>query len=179
MNDKETAAIIYRINANLRSDSRMDETMVKAKVKEWQRMLADLTFEQVNAAMDIHYATSTYEPMIADIRKISADNANGAYPTWEEAYMEISRAISNFGRYRQDEMLANLRPATQQAFLCMGVDSFLNEDIEDGAGTLRAQFRDIYKNVVERKQKYGVLPDRLKGLIDGAGIKTITGGETK
>jgi len=133
----------------------------------WADLFADIPFDIVKTAVQKYILTAQYQPSIAAIRQMCVEIANGESMSWEKAYLEFQTAVSRFGRYRIEEMMSSLSPQTRQTVQCMGVDSMLNEDVEDGSGTLRAQFRDVYKNVSERENKYAALPDKLKTLISG------------
>lgn len=140
----------------------------------WCDLFADVPFEIVKLAVQKYILTAIFPPTIAAIRQMCAEITSGRIPSWEEAYEEVKRAVGKFGRERPQEFLDSLNLTTGEAMRLFGVKEFCNYNIEDGDGTLRAQFRDTYRNVSERENKQTQLPDRLKVLIGEIGIKQIT-----
>jgi hypothetical protein len=64
--------------------------------------------------------TQKFSPQISDLRSISASVANARIPDWDEAWADVTKAISYYGYYRQDEALEMMDELTLKAVKTLG-----------------------------------------------------------
>lgn len=125
----------------------------------WDRMLADLDYALVNAAVDRHTATSRFPPTPAAIREAALAVAVGEVRPGADAWADVLAAIGRFGRYRSpgvdfdfgDQVLdACVTPAIWRE-LCDGENRTAD----------RARFIELYDKAAathRRQQLTGSLP---------------------
>jgi hypothetical protein len=125
----------------------------------WDRMLADLDYALVNAAVDRHIATSRFPPTIAAIREAALAVAAGEVRTGLEAWADVLVAMGQFGRYRS--------PGTDFEFyddvINVCVTPTIWREFCDGENQTadRARFVDMYEKAAathRRKQLTSSLP---------------------
>lgn len=143
----------------------------------WYRELSDIPYTVAEAALRKYVATNKFSPTIADIRELSATVTNGDKPLWSDGWEEVLRAIKMFGSYRETEALQSMTETTREAVKRMG---FRNICLSENIMTERANFRTIFEQLADRKQKNAQLSTGLTMLISGLQErKEIESGECK
>lgn len=130
----------------------------------WYRELSDISYTVAEAALRKYVATNKFSPTIADIRELSATVTNGDKPLWSDGWEEVLRAIKLFGSYRETEALQSMTETTREAVKRMG---FRNICLSENIMTERANFRTIFEQLADRKQKNAQLSTGLAQLISG------------
>lgn len=99
-----------------------------------------------------------------------------------EAWRLLNQATAKFGGRRGDEALEWIEaqsPAAAEAVRCLGFRDYCMSNVEDQA-TWRAQYRDIFRNVSERKRREDLHPQIEGGFQKpkpiGAGVLKQIGG---
>lgn len=141
------------------------------KVHVWHEMLGDLDYAVASMAVNKIIMQNTFPPAIAEVRKAVTELMNPEQVTSSEAWGEVTRAIRNYGYYREEEALASMSPITAQLVRYMGWREIcLSEDI----GVIRGQFLRMYDQIVARKQKEQLLPSMMREQL--ANLRLIEGG---
>ena len=128
----------------------------------WYAQLQDIPYKVAEAALNKWVATNRWSPTIADLRELAADVAVGEAPDWGDAWHNVMRAVSKYGYNRQSEAMDFLDDVTREAVRRVGwYDICMSENV----GVERANFRDIYNTLQERKQKERLVPPQVAVLI--------------
>lgn len=128
----------------------------------WYAQLQDIPYKVAEAALNKWVATNRWSPTIADLRELAADVAVGEAPDWGDAWHNVMRAVSRYGYNRQAEAMKFLDDVTREAVRRVGwYDICMSENV----GVERANFRDIYNTLQERKQKERLIPPQVAVLI--------------
>lgn len=120
--------------------------------------LRTVPYEAVMAAARTHVATSSFFPTIAELLKPIAEATVGSEPA-EQAWLEVKRAISRWGRY-QPWQFAN--PITTAAVEALGKESLCSAD--ETLVAERAHFMRIYESYRQRE-------------LEGVRVAAVTGRE--
>jgi len=147
------------------------------KVHVWHEMLSDIDYAVANIAIKKLIMQNTFPPSIAEVRKAVTELMNPEQVTSSEAWGEVTRAIRNYGYYREEEALASMSPITAQLVRYMGWREIcLSEDL----GVVRGQFLKMYQQVAEREHKEQLLPvtlrDDIKKIASKFSLKLVKGG---
>lgn len=78
----------------------------------WYRLLNDLTYEQVSAALHKHMQSSVYPPKVADLRKGAVEISAG----YRESGNEVWQRIDDIVRYRLPVGMPDCREVAQREF---------------------------------------------------------------
>lgn len=149
------------------------------KVQVWHEMLGDLDYSIASMAIKKLIMQNTFPPSIAEVRKAAIEMINPERVTSSEAWGEVTRAIRNFGYYREEEALANMSPITARVVRYMGWrDICLSEE---PSGVLRGQFLKMYEQVANREVEERLLPsafkDEVKQLAGKMDLRLLEGGK--
>lgn len=125
----------------------------------WYSLLRDLEYNVCSAAIQAYMLRNKFPPTIADIRELAQEIKHGEAPTWEEGWNKVLLAIRKVGMYREAEALETLDPITRQVTERLGFQNLCKSTNETAD---RANFRDVYKQIVERQKKEEQLPPALK-----------------
>lgn len=147
------------------------------KVQVWYEMLGDLDYAVASMAVKKIIMQNTFPPAIAEVRKAAAELTNPENLTSSEAWGEVTRAIRNYGYYREGEALASMSPTTAQVVRYMGWREIcMSEDI----GVIRGQFLRMYEQIATREQEKQLLSTtmqtEIKKLAKKYDIRLIEGG---
>lgn len=119
-------------------------------VELWYRQLSDIPYEIANGALDRWVASNKWPPTIADIREAAVDLVEGETEDWSEGWEAVIKAIGRWGMHREAEALANMPETARKTVQRLGWQNIcLSEDIS----VERANFRQIYLSISERKKK--------------------------
>ena len=132
------------------------------KVQVWYEMLGDLDYAVASMAVKKIIMQNTFPPAIAEVRKAAAELTNPENLTSSEAWGEVTRAIRNYGYYREGEALASMSPTTAQVVRYMGWREIcMSEDI----GVIRGQFLRMYEQIATREQEKQLLSPTMQAEI--------------
>jgi hypothetical protein len=135
--------------------------------------LLDMDYEVFKLAIDRHYATSKFMPLIADIRAAAMNNAlhQAGVPTPAEAWGEVAKNLRkskqvNVGTLTSVNRLDDhdwSHPLVRQAAEEIGWEDlyWLYKEGDTGAyNSSRARFQDAYREMVSGlKELYTLTPD--------------------
>ena len=150
------------------------------KVQVWYEMLGDLDYAVASMAVKKIIMQNTFPPAIAEVRKAVTELMNPEQVTSSEAWGEVTRAIRNYGYYREEEALASMSPITAQLVRYMGWREIcMSEDI----GVIRGQFLRMYEQIATREQEKQLLSTtmqtEIKKLAKKYNISLIEGGNAE
>lgn len=126
-------------------------------VKVWYSMLKDLPYDTLSLAVQIHIATSTYPPTIAELRAKCADILV-QHDDWTEAWSKVLDVVSGYGLSNGQEGLKQLDAVTVEAVKRVGYWAICNSE---NISIERANFRAAYEQIVAREKQNAVIPQRL------------------
>ena len=138
----------------------------------WFVQLQDIEYKTAELAVSKWVSTNKWSPSIADIRETVTGITQEA-DDWSKGWERVQKAIDNFGRYREAEALDSLDEISRDAVKRIG---FLQICDSENIAVDRASFRDIYKQIADRKRIDAQMPAQLKALIDRQKQKMITEG---
>lgn len=136
----------------------------KDALNVWYKLLEDIDYTTANAAIQKYMMTQKFPPTIADIREMAATVANGDKPLWSDGWEQVLTAIKRYGSYGQAEAMASLDGLTRQVVQRLGyMELCRSENIMAD----RANFRMMFEQLADRKQKTSQLSIGLSELIEG------------
>lgn len=127
-------------------------------IKIWYALLKDISYEVLNVAIQKYIMTGVYPPTVADLRKLSAEITQGQQADWGNGWEQVLLAIRKYGMYQINEALDSMDEITRQCVERLG---FKEICMSENLANDRANFRMIYEQLAERKQKDAQLPDAL------------------
>ena len=142
----------------------------------WYRQLQDIPYQIAELTLNKWVATNKWSPTIADMREQAAAIKNGDKPLWSDGWEEVLRAISKYGMYREAEALQSMTETTRKAVKRMGFKTIC---MSDNVMADRANFRMIFEQLADRKEKEQQLPVSLTNLIGEIQRKGIEHDESK
>lgn len=149
MNTEETRTILNAIIAYYPSFQ-----VHRMSLKAWQAVLANEAYEDVKAGLLAYTRHGKFAPTVADIleqvRHLKAAQANEM--TAEEAFAMVLESVARHGYYRETDAQRSLPEHIWQTVKTIGWKNICLSNISE-QGTLRAQFRNAYNGIQERKEK--------------------------
>ena len=142
----------------------------------WYQLLQDIDYKVANIAIQKHMMTSKFPPTIADIREQAATVTSGERPLWSDGWEQVLIAIRKYGMYAIPEAMESFDEITRQTVKRLG---FKELCMSENPMQDRANFRMIYEQIAERKEKAQQLPASLTNLIDEIQRKGIEHDESK
>lgn len=130
----------------------------------WYRELCDIPYITAEAALRKWVAVSKWSPSIADIREQATTVQAGEIPLWSDGWDECCRVIRKYGSYGADKAMAELTGITKETVKRLGFSELCRSE---NPMADRANFRMIFEQLAQRKQKASQLPESLSQLIEG------------
>lgn len=167
MDRKQTVTLLTFLQS---SYPRQAETLTKPEVAEiWHGALADLDYEVVKIALTKWVMTEKWPPTIADIRESVTSVSTAEIMDWSKAWSIVNRAVRLKGPYQEEEALASFDEVTRETVNRIRW-SVLCEMESDERDIMRAHFRDIYTQIVNRHKEQAQMPIALKQKISAMQI---------
>lgn len=134
------------------------------KTQVYWDALNDIPFEVTMVAAKKVIATleNPFLPMPAVFRKEAVGITGPSIPEEPEVWAEVTRAIQNFGGYREPEALASLTPLTREAVEVFGFQDLCHSENVD---VIRGQFRMAYEALAKREMTDAKVPQSLKEIM--------------
>lgn len=129
----------------------------------WFNQLKDIPYNVASATLEKWVAIEKWSPSIAELRKTAVEIVNGTTYNWGEGWGQVEKAIRKYGMYNEAEAMESMDDITRQTVKRLG---FINICTSDNYQADRANFRMIYEQLAEKKEKDSQVPTRLKALID-------------
>lgn len=134
-------------------------------VRLWYEMLKDLEYKDITVALQKYASQNTFPPTIADLRGGCAEIQNGEFKPWEDGWQEVCDAIQKYGYMREGEALHSLSEVTRKIVLRMDYQYLCSSE---NIMADRANFRDIYNNMISKQKQREQLSPSVRGLLDKA-----------
>lgn len=128
----------------------------------WYDALKDIDYEAMSIGLKKWVMTNKFAPQVSELRETVASVATPRYLGWEEAWGTVIEAIRGYGFYQQEKALASLDEVTRKAVKIM---RFTDLCMSENPMADRAQFRQIYENLVEREKQDAQIPQYLHEMI--------------
>ncbi len=128
----------------------------------WYDILQDIDYEAMMIGLKKWVTTNKFAPQVSDLREMVAEISAPPVLGWEEAWGAVLDAIRRYGYYQQDAALDSLDELTRQAVKIM---NFREICLSENVMADRAQFRDIYNNIANRKKQDAQIPAYLHEMI--------------
>ena len=143
----------------------------RQSVELWYRELSDLDYLTAETAIRKHVSTSVYPPTIAEIREAALDvMQGGAADDWSTGWAKVQKAIRQYGSYRQEEALNSFDEVTRACVESLG---WMNLCLSENPTADRANFRNIYGTIAERKRATARLPESVRAVIEMTAKKLV------
>lgn len=134
-------------------------------VELWFDALKDLDYQTARYAVKKWAETNQWSPSISDIRGMCATLLCGDFNTWEEEWQKVCEAISYFGYTHETEALDSLSEITRKIVVRLG---FKNLCASENPAVDRANFRDIYNNLINKQKEREKLSEPIRKVLDTA-----------
>lgn len=131
----------------------------------WYGMLKDLDYMDLVKALQKYASENRFPPTVADLRGQCATIVNGEIKPWEDGWQEVCEAIRKYGYMREGEALHSLSDMTRKIVLSMDYQYLCSSE---NPMADRANFRDIYNNMVSKQRQREQLSPSVRGLLDKA-----------
>lgn len=165
MDKKQTATLLTYLRSAYPNHAETLATPETAMV--WHEALKDIDYAVAQAAILKWVMTEKWPPSIADIRSSAVEITTETVKDWSEAWSDVERAVRLIGPYREAEAMARFDEATLEAVRRMNYQKLCEMESSE-RDIVRAQFRDIYKQVANRRKEAAQLPtplqDRIKAM---------------
>jgi len=147
------------------------QTVKTAKV--WASLLEDIPAKLALEAVKKHCMLSKFPPSIAEIRERATEIMNPETEiTAADAWGHVTKAIREYGNYRESEALDGLPEIVKKVVTIIGwKDICLSEEPD----IIRAQFRMAFEKIAKSDKETKSLPEAFKRQIEGftEGFKTL------
>lgn len=138
----------------------------------WFRALADIPYDSACVMLDKWVMLNKWSPSISEIREQCAEMTEEPRRDWSEGWADVLAAVRAFGWAREAEAIARLDPVTAETVRRIG---WMNICASENLSIERASFRTIYETMDKRQREEKQLPQSLKSVIAGIGLKAIGG----
>lgn len=137
----------------------------------WFEMFKDIDYQVAQVAVKKIILESTFPPSIAELRQTIAEITTPKELKLDaaQAWGEVTRAIKNYGMYREEEALASMSPRTAQIVKYIGWQNICTTEELD---VLRGQFRKMYETTETREKQDRLIPADMKAMIEGIAEKS-------
>ena len=130
----------------------------KEAMELWYLQLQDIPYKVCMAVVNKWVALNKWSPTIADIRENAVNIVQGEEKPWSDAWQDVLLNIREYGYHRAEEGLERLSGATREAVDRLGYVRLCHSD---NITADRANFRDIYNELMKRKAQERQIPKQL------------------
>lgn len=128
-------------------------------IKMWYKLLQDIPYDVLNVSIQRYMLTNKFPPTIADLRETAANIVQGETLDWGNGWEQVVNGIRKYGFYQESKALETMDEVTRQTVKRLGwAQLCMSENIM----TDRANFRDIYNQIANRKKEQCRIPIELK-----------------
>lgn len=142
----------------------------------WFMQLKDLDYKTIEIVLNKWVATNKWSPSIAEIREAAAEITSPAIPDWGEAWEKVLKVVWHYGSYEPEKAMAELDEITAAAVKRVGYYEICQST---NIAVERANFRDIYNNLAERKKTRQQIAPQILAMIETAQKENIKALEEK
>lgn len=134
-------------------------------IQLWYEMLKDLDYKDIGKGLWKYALENKFPPTISDLREQAALIQYGEFNSWEEEWEKVRKAIRFCGYTHEREALASLPKMTRTIVERLG---FQNLCLSENPAVDRANFRDIYKNMVLKEKQTEQMSVKLRNALEKA-----------
>lgn len=142
----------------------------------WYEQLQDLDYRTVVTGLKKWVATNKWSPSIADLREVAAEISKEKVKDWSEAWEDARKAVRRFGSYNPQDAMDSLDELTRETVKRLGYYDLCRSENHDAD---RANFRNIYEQLAQRKKQEQQIPPAILMAIEGIKRKMIEIAEKK
>ena len=136
---------------------------MQVAVALWHEMLADYDITIVKVALKRLIAVhKEYPPTVGQLLESITIVSGNAAPDADEVWVEITRAISDYGFYGTNKAMACLSPLALEVVRAM---DWVSLCISENPETDRAHFLRIYQAIKSRHEQKHILPKDVQAFI--------------
>lgn len=157
MNKKDFIEQITVLEVSFRNFNITDNEVA---LEVWYENLKDLTRDEFRLSVGQIVATKKFAPTIAEIREIATNLEEKR--DWSEGWKLVTRAIQNFGLYRELEALEYVKERDERAYKVLSNLSFKELCMSENIMTDRANFRMAYENTTVIERERNAIPQKIK-----------------
>jgi hypothetical protein len=129
-------------------------------VQIWYEMLKDLSYSDLNMAIQLHATKSKWSPSISELRELATTSALDL-KDWSEGWEQVVKAIGSYGYNREKDALASMDDTTATVVKRLGWKQICQSN-QDELMAIRANFRMIYEQVNAKTKETAMLSDGAK-----------------
>lgn len=157
MNRQEAARIVAVImHACPSQATRIDRDRAAGMVDAYEALLADLSYEQCNAAVRILLQTKNWMPSVAEIRAAVVELERGPVRPGGEAWGQVKAAIGRYGSYRTPGTdFTFTDPVTARCVSALGWQTLCLSENEPAD---RARFIELYDRLAAQSHREALSP---------------------
>ena len=134
-------------------------------IQLWYKMLKDLDYNDLAKGLWKYTLENKFPPTIADLRGQAASIKFGDFNTWEEEWQKVCKAIREYGYMREEDALNSLPKTTRIIVTRLG---YQNLCASENPAVDRANFRDIYNNLINKQKEREKLSKPIRKVLDTA-----------
>lgn len=167
---EETTSLVHWLMARY-PNSNWPETTIHA----WIDDLADLPIADLQAAaITWHRQAHEWPPNAGQLIALAQDLAAGPEDEWEAGWQAVMKHLRDCGSYCQHDHRTVFDGPTYNALATIGWYHLCFTDLRD-LGTVRAQFRDVYRTTAKRERDTARMPAAVRALLSGNGQRQLGG----
>ena len=169
MDRSEFAMIVAALKNYYPTDNLLaDNTAVEL----WYRQLGDLDYKIAEAALLMWVSTEKWPPSIAEFREKAADVYYGEVPDWSEGWEQVVRAVRKYGSWDPDAAYEMFDGLTLETVRRLG---YVNICVSENWNVDRANFRQIYTTLAQRKKQDRQISPKVMQLIEKIRVPMLEG----
>lgn len=131
----------------------------------WYDALKDLDYQSAYRAVRKWAETNQWSPSISDIRGLCATFTHGEFNSWEDEWHRVCKTIQSYGYMREQEALRSLPEITRKIVVRLGYKNLCGSE---NPAVDRANFRDIYNNMVNKQKENEKLSQPIRQALEKA-----------
>ena len=128
-------------------------------IKVWYSLLRDIPYKVLHTAIQKYVMTNKFPPTISELRELCAELTFGEQKDWGDGWEQVLIAIRRHGMYNEGAALESMDDLTRQCVERLG---FKNICLSENISIDRANFRQLYQSLSERRKNDEVLPLSVK-----------------
>lgn len=143
-------------------------------VRTYYALLEDIPYEYMTLAVQSYAMTNKWPPTVAELReqvvKMQDESAD-----WSDSWENVIRCVQRHGYVDSAGAYEEMDEITKLTVQRIGWTQICQADVSDPS--IRANFRDIYKQEQNKQRDLAAIPDKLQNaiaMVVGGGQKQLT-----
>lgn len=134
-------------------------------IQLWYEMLKDIDYQDLAKGLWKYALENKFPPTISDLRGQSVAIKFGEFSSWEDEWHRVCKTIQNYGYMREQEAIASLPEMTRTIVKRLGYQYLCSSE---NPMADRANFRDIYNNMVNKQKDREKLSQPIRQALEKA-----------